>query len=208
MLEVPRPQEKKPVIEHRTNWLRSLADRLNGGKAWRRGAALLRRVSFRVIPILGVIAALWYFGAPIIFGPVVNVETVIRADFIQSVVASGRVETPFRVNVGSQITGVVADIPVAEGQVVTTGQIFIVLDDREARASVVQAESAVAQAEARLRQIRELTLPSAEEGLKQATATLVNAQKSHDRVAKLVQSGASTQVTLDEACPFRKLHPA
>src|SRR5262249_22558556 len=50
-----------------------------------------------------------------------------------------------------------------------------------ARAAVVQAEGAVAQAEARMRQLRELTRPSAEEALKQAQATLLNAQPAYDR---------------------------
>ena len=120
----------------------------------------------------------WYSGASLLFGPTVNADPVVRADFVQSVVASGHVEAPFRVNVGSQITGVVADIPVVEGQSVSAGDTLIVLDDREARAAVVQAEGAVAQA--RLRQLRELTLPSAEENLTQAQATLVNAQMNVD----------------------------
>ena len=77
--------------------------------------------------------------------------------------ALSHVEAPFRVNVGSQITGIVIDIPVAEGQSVRSGDTLVVPDDREARAAVVQAEGAVAQSEARLRQLRELTLPSAEE---------------------------------------------
>jgi HlyD family secretion protein len=99
------------------------------------------------------------------------VQPVLRAEFAQAVVASGHVEAPFRVNIGSQVTGVVVDVPVEEGQSVKAGDILIVLDDREAKAVVVQAEGAVAQAEARLRQLRELTLPSAEEALAQARAT-------------------------------------
>ena len=76
---------------------------------------------FRAPAIFAVLAALWYFGVPLVLGPTVNADPVVRADFVQSVVASGHVEAPFRVNVGSQITGVVADIPVAEGQSVKAG---------------------------------------------------------------------------------------
>ena len=116
----------------------------------------------------------------------IGVDVAIRADFVQSVVASGHVEAPFRVNVGSQITGVVADFPVVEGQSVGAGDTLIALDDREARAAVVQAEGSVAQAEARMRQLRELTLPSSEESLAQAQATLVNTQATYDRTAQLM----------------------
>jgi HlyD family secretion protein len=158
----------------------------------------LWRWRIRAPVLLAALAAFWYFGVPILFGPLVNADPVVHADFVQSVVASGHVEAPYRVNVGSQITGVVADIPVVEGQSVGAGDTLIVLDDREARAAVVQAEGSVAQAEARMRQLRELTLPSAEESLTQAQATLVNAQASYDRTAQLAKTGIATQATLDD----------
>jgi HlyD family secretion protein len=152
---------------------------------------------FRAPAMLALLAAIWSFGVPLVFGPTVNADPVVRADFVQSVVASGHVEAPFRVNVGSQITGVVADIPVAEGQSVKAGDTLIVLDDREARAAVVQAQGAVAQTEARMRQLRELT--SAEENLTQAQATLTNAQATFDRTSQLAKTGVATRATLDDA---------
>jgi HlyD family secretion protein len=149
--------------------------------------------------LLGTLAATWVFGVPFVLGPVVDVMPVVRANFVQSVVASGHVEAPFRVNIGSQITGVVVDVPVSEGQTVKAGDTLIVLDDREARSSVVQSEGVVAQAEARVRQMRELTLPSAEQSLAQAKATLTNAQLVHDRISQLARTGVSTRASLDEA---------
>jgi HlyD family secretion protein len=205
MLDKPQHPDDENWIGRHANWLRSV----KMPRAWETGlrAALahLWRWRFRAPALLGALAALWYFGAPILLGPVVNADAVVRADFVQSVVASGHVEAPFRVNIGSQITGVVAKIPVDEGQAVKAGDTLIVLDDREARTAVVQAESAVAQTEARMRQIKELTLPSAEEALKQATATLVNAQKTYDRVAKLAADGYSTRAALDEATKSRDI---
>jgi HlyD family secretion protein len=157
------------------------------------------RWRFRAPALLAAVAVGWYFGVPFAFGPVVYVQPVIRAEFVQGVVASGHIEAPFRVNIGSQITGVVMDVPVEEGQSVKAGDILIVLDDREAKAVVVQAEGAVAQAEARLRQLRELTLPSAEEALAQAKATLLNAQQAYERAAQLAGKGVATKATLDDA---------
>ena len=148
---------------------------------------------------VGITGGLWYFGLPVVLGPVVPVEAIARVDFVQSVVASGHVEAEFRANVGSQITGVVKDIPVAEGQMVKAGDVLIVLDDREARAAVGQAEGIVAQAEARLRQLREISLPSAEEALKQSTATLKNAEQIHDRTTKLAADGFATKAVLGDA---------
>jgi HlyD family secretion protein len=51
-----------------------------------------------------------------LLGPTVPVYVVEQGDILQTVVASGHVETPLRVDVGAQVTGRVAAIPVAEGQ--------------------------------------------------------------------------------------------
>ena len=53
--------------------------------------------------------------------------------------------------------------------------------------------------EARMRQMKELTLPSATASLTQVQATLVDAQATYDRASKLAASGYGTKVTLDAA---------
>lgn len=194
----------------RPEWLeddhreRSLADGLRRGAAYwtpklRLAIAKAWGWRTRVTVIAAALAFLWFIAIPAMLGPVVEADPVVRADFVQSVVASGHVEAPFRVTIGSQIVGVVADVPVAEGQSVKAGDTLIVLDDREARSAVVQAEGFVAQADARVRQMRELTLPSAEEALAQANATLANAQAAFDRTSKLAATGVSTRAALDDA---------
>jgi HlyD family secretion protein len=149
-----------------------------------------------------VVAALTLGGwqaARALLGPSVVVDQVRRGDLVQTVVASGHVETPFRVEIGAQITGVVSEVMVEEGQRVVQGQELVRLAAQEPRAAVVQAEGAVAQAEARLRQIAELTLPLARETLNQARATLRTAQASFDRTSELARHGNTTRVALDEA---------
>ena len=64
---------------------------------------------------------------------------------------------------------------------------------------MVQAQGAVAQAEARIKQLEELTLPSAREALTQAQATLLNAQQTYDRTAQLERNGYATRAALDDA---------
>jgi HlyD family secretion protein len=140
-----------------------------------------------------------YFGPNAIFGPRASVDLAIRGTFLQTVVASGHVEAPFRVNIGSQITAVVAKVPVVEGQSVKAGDTLIELEDSELHAAASQNEAAVAQGEAHMRQIRELTLPAAQQSLKQAQATLTNALRVYDRTAKLNKDGYSTMVVLDDA---------
>lgn len=134
-----------------------------------------------------------------LLGPAVVVDTVRRASLVQTVVASGNVETPYRVEISSQITGTVQDVPVEEGQRVTKGQPLIAVEASELKANVVQAQGAVAQAEARMKQLAELTLPFAHEQLQQAQATLINAQKTFERRSELTAHGYETRVVLDEA---------
>jgi HlyD family secretion protein len=199
MLDKPSHDDDQP----RDDPLGGLLSAFEPEGAGRRMPARVATWSWRHRKLLAAVVATlivaWTAGGRILYGPAVDVLPVIKADFIQSVVASGHVEAPYRVNVASQITGVVADVPVSEGQTVKAGDVLVMLDDREARAAAVQAEGAVAQAEARMRQLRELTLPSAEEGLKQAKATLINAQAAYDRAKRLVDTGSGTRVTLDEA---------
>jgi HlyD family secretion protein len=198
MLDKPQNKIDAPVVKRTDGTLRDAASKLATPKKWF-AAATFR--PWRVPAFFAILAAiwLWYSGGAIILGPVVDVESIIRADLVQSVVASGHVEAPFRVNIGSQIIGIVADIPVAEGQTVKAGDTLIVLDDREAQAALVQAEGSVEQSDARMRQMRELTLPSAEEALKQAQATLTNAEAVFGRAEKLARDGFGTKVNLDEA---------
>lgn len=138
-------------------------------------------------------------GTTVLFllGPKVAVYQVTRHDLIQTVVASGHIETPYRVNIGSQITGVVAQVPVEEGQAVKAGDVLIRLDDHELSAVAAQARAAVTQAEQKLRQIRDVLLVSAELTLKQAQATAANATASYNRAVKLLRNGYMTQADFD-----------
>ena len=145
--------------------------------------------------ILGIAA--WQ-SVRLVLGPAVVVDQVRRGTLFETVVASGHVETPYRVEIGSQITGTVEEVLVQEGERVAKGQPLISLEARELKAAVVQAQGAVAQAEARMRQIDELTLPSAREALTQAQATLLNAQQTFDRTSQLAKDGYATRQALDD----------
>lgn len=168
-----------------------LVTKILGGDIW--------RWRWRVLGSLILIGGALYIAIPWLLGPIVPAQPVLRGALVQSVVASGRVETPHRVNIGSQITGTVASVPVAEGQAVAAGQVLVTLEDSELRASVEQAEASSAQAEARLRQIIEVTLPVAQENLSQAQSNLLNAQQQYARAESLRSGGFETQVQLDNA---------
>jgi HlyD family secretion protein len=134
-----------------------------------------------------------------LYGSAVVADRLVRGTIVETVVATGNVLTPYRANIGAQITGTVSEVLVEEGQQVVKGQPLISLENSELKASMVQARGALAEAEARMRQIKEFTLPTARENLAQMQAALVNAQKIYDRTAALAKSGSATEASLDDA---------
>lgn len=153
-----------------------------------------------VIVVLAIVSVIGlYEAAQWLLGPKVPAYVVEQGNVLQTIVASGRVETPLRVDIGSQVTGAVAAIPVTEGQSVNAGQLLIALEDSEANAAVAAARAAVVQDQARLKQIREVTLPAAQQSLRRAQANLLNSNKQYERVKELKTSGVVTQSDFDTA---------
>ena len=149
--------------------------------------------------LIAALVALGFVFRNLILGTPVEVSEVARGDIVQTVVASGRVMTPLRVSVGAVITERVMRIPVDEGQSVRSGEELIVLDDRDERAAVAQAQATVEQAEAKLRQMREFSLPSAQQSLLQAEANLRLAQQQYQRNQDLTAKGFISQSALDDS---------
>lgn len=138
-------------------------------------------------------------------GETVTVVEVRQGELRQSVVASGRVRTPLRIEMSAQIAGRVTEVGVREGDAVQPGQTLIRLDEREWEATVNQARAAVMQAESRLRQLQELGLPVAEQALRQAEANAVQATRNYQRVSELVTRGFYSQAQLDDALRAREV---
>ena len=168
-----------PAIAARPSFLRSHRWQLLG-------AALL-------LVGAGALAVRWWMG--------VQVETgsVLRRDFVQTVVASGHVEAPHRLDIGVQITGTVLHVPVAEGQVVKAGDLLVELEAAELTATGRQADVAVEQAQARLRQVQEVQGPVAAQTLRQAQSSLANARRALARSQDLFGQGFIGQAALDDA---------
>lgn len=151
----------------------------------------------------------WWLGLPVVLalgmvfwwwrGPLVMAEPVVRREFVQSVVASGRVETPNRVGIGAQITATVKRVRVDEGQPVKAGEVVLELEAAELQAAQAQAAATLAQAENRVRQLREVQGPVAEQRLRQAQVTLDNARATLKRNQELFQKQFIGIAALDES---------
>ena len=157
-----------------------------------------RRIGWVLFGLFLVLAA-GFASRNLVLGEPVAAYVALKSDLVQTVVASGRIITPQRVSIGAVITEQVARIPVDEGQLVRRGDVLIELDDRDERAALEQARASVAQADAKLRQLREVALPASEQGLLQAQATVLQARQHFERMQTLQARGFVVQSQLDDA---------
>lgn len=157
------------------------------------------RPRLRTVLIVVLILAAGGLATRALLGQPVATVSAQRGPLIETVVATGRVITPARAALGSQIAGTVAEVLVREGVQVKAGQVLARLIAHEQAAALDQADKSVAEAEARLTQLDAVGLPVAREGQRQAEASLTLAKQEHDRVKRLVESGFYSPSRLDEA---------
>ncbi|MBP8168905.1 MAG: efflux RND transporter periplasmic adaptor subunit [Azonexus sp.] len=152
-----------------------------------------------LLAVLATLALLAAFALPRLLGEKIGVLAASRGELRQSVVASGKVRSPQRVELASQITGRVTQIPVREGQNVAAGELLIQLDDAEWRATLAQAQASLTQSELRLAQMQQLAQPLATQAKRQAEANLLQAQQRFAQTSELVAKGFYSKTQLDDA---------
>jgi HlyD family secretion protein len=132
-------------------------------------------------------------------GPVVEVARLESGPIQHSIVVSGRVQAPNRVEIGSVITARVEKVLVVEGARVEVEQPLILLETRELKASLAQARAAEASAQARLASVRELSLPQATDAVAQAEAQARFAEQEYRRTRDLHGKGFISEARLQDA---------
>ena len=131
-------------------------------------------------------------------GPQVDVIEVRRAPLVRTLQFSARVATLSRVDVGSTVTGRVAEVRAMEGAAVRAGDVLVLLEDQEWRAALAQADAAESQAHARLTGLRSSARTATQAVLAQAQATQRAAQAALERAQQLVAQGFYSAAQLDE----------
>lgn len=132
-------------------------------------------------------------------GTLVQVVPVARTRIVQSVVATGRLNAPARIDVGAEVTAAVVEVRVREGDRVKAGDLLVRLSDGEAQAALHQARAALAEARGRAEQQVTVTAPMAGQAVVQAQATFRAAEREYQRASDLVAKGFFAQQKLDEA---------
>lgn len=130
--------------------------------------------------------------------PVADAVTVHAAPLVRTVQLSARVVTLSRVEVGSTITGRVAEVRVDEGDEVRQGDVLLRLEAAELRAALAQAEAGEQQARAQLQGLRSTGRMAAAASVAQAEASLRAAEAERQRTERLVQQGFVSASRMDE----------
>jgi HlyD family secretion protein len=146
-----------------------------------------------IVGLLVWLAWAWWYG------PEVMVVKVQRADLIRSLVASGRVINPHRVDIGVQLTAQVDSIPVNEGDQVQAGQVLMTLVSHDTRAALNQALYTQEQAQIRWQQMAWLQTPLAEQAKVQTQLQLTNAQRNVERNELLFKQGFISVAAREDA---------
>ena len=129
----------------------------------------------------------------------VEVVAVTRGPVVQSIVATGRVDTPARITISSQSAARIEEVLAREGDRVSAGQPLVRLRSDEAQAALDAARAALREAEGRQRQLERVQRPVAEQQLAQARANLEAAGRELERARELVAQGYVSQSRADEA---------
>lgn len=157
----------------------------------------MRRIA-PVIAIAAVAAAVLFFVLRPKAVPV-DIVTLAAADVQTSVVASGRVLPPAKVEIGATITARVEKVLVREGARIEADQLLVELERSELAAAAAQAHAALKRAQARVSSVQTLALPTAQAGLKQAEANLLQAERDDKRNRDLVAKGFISQARVEES---------
>jgi len=157
----------------------------------------------RQIWVLLAVSAISIFAAYAAYrfwtGPEVALVPVSQGDLVQTIVASGHVQNPNRIDISSQITSTVASVAVKEGDAVRQGQLLVTLNDQEANAALLSARASVAIAREHLRQLTEVNAKVATHAHEQSQTNFKNAQDNLDRSNALHERGFIGQAARDEA---------
>ena len=159
----------------------------------------MRRKYVIVFLALSSVIALSWLGWRGYSGPKIRLVEVTASDMVKTIVASGHVQNPNRIDISARITSTVDTIDIQEGQHVKKGQLLLTLSSEESRAELNSAQAAVVQAKQHVLQLQKLSAPVAHFEQAQAQANLKNAEKNLARTHTLFEQDYVGEAAKDEA---------
>ncbi|WP_201581478.1 efflux RND transporter periplasmic adaptor subunit [Psychrobacter glacincola] len=139
-----------------------------------------------LIIVAGFFAFRWWQG------PLLPSYRISSMPLVQTVVATGRVVAVSNIDIGSEISGVVLERRVAEGEQVAAGDLLLVLSSDDVAAQVRQAE-------AELAELISSTRPQAAVDLTNAEVALAQAGRNVERRRELATISAISDEEMEQA---------
>lgn len=139
-----------------------------------------------LIIVAGFFALRWWQG------PLLPSYRISSMPLVQTVVATGRVVAVSNTDIGSEISGVVLERRVAEGEQVAAGDLLLVLSSDDVAAQVRQAE-------AELAELISSTRPQAVVDLTNAEVALAQADRNVERRRELAAISAISDEEMEQA---------
>ena len=139
-----------------------------------------------LIIVAGFFALRWWQG------PLLPSYRISAMPLVQTVVATGRVVAVSNTDIGSEISGVVLERRVAEGEQVAAGDLLLVLSSDDVAAQVRQAE-------AELAELISSTRPQAVVDLTNAKVALAQADRNVERRRELAAISAISDEEMEQA---------
>ena len=154
--------------------------------------------------VLGAVALVLLVGLAVAgtqatLGPRVEAYQAVERPIRQTLLVTGHLAPPARVELGALVQSTVVEVLVDEGDAVEAGALLVRLADDEAAAKVEEAEAQVAQAAARLQKIRSVGRQVASERVAQAKLALEDAERRFARADLLYRAGSSSEADHDAA---------
>lgn len=190
-------------LDERLKSLRIDRDRPPSGGG-RRGAPRAALLALSAAVVLAALAAAYLFGgATTVSVAEVAVEGGAAPAGAAVLTTSGYVVAAHRIAVGAKVLGRVEWIGVDKGDRVEAGQVLVRLEDAEYRAQVEQARATLAEAVARLDELRAGSRPQEKQrdraAIAEAEAGLRNAESEFERAERLHRAGVLAKSELDRA---------
>ena len=123
-----------------------------GNYGTRAPAPWRRWLKWAVLALIVIATAYYIFGRGASKQTQYITQEVTRGDLVVTVTATGNLEPRNQVDIGSELSGTMRAVNVDVNDVVKAGELLAVLDTTRLKAQVLQAQSSLASAEARVLQ--------------------------------------------------------
>lgn len=130
--------------------------------------------------------------------PVEAYWVVEAQPFTQTLTASGKIVADRKLEIQTEVSGILKAMPYSPGDRVAAGQSLATLDSRDVVQRIQEREAALSAAVARSRSVSEVSLPSARENVIQLETGLAQLERQLEDTRILYENGAVSKANLDE----------